>query len=652
VGIYVGCVQKVVIPLEPAGTSLPETESEGALFLRAESLFDSGSYPESLSAFESFLNRFPRSLKGAAALMKIAAIHERLSDFDNLRMTYERLVATYPESADAPVALFAMTEIDYRAAQYERAVNNAVRLLESPLSETLRMRTLMLLGDTYMALGRFPEALETYLKSLPEGDGQEREKVLGRMDEAIGLMDNETLRDLMECTSDPMLKSRLAMALAENSVDADQPERAVQILEDFLEEHPSRGSEDKAKALLESLNAKMPFDREGIGCLLPLSGPYKAYGEKALRGIETALMDFVSRPEHPRMRLIIRDTHSDPQKTRDAVRELYMAGVAAIVGPIAETEAAAAEAENLKLPIITLTQKENIARVGAYVFRNFMTPRMQVEALVDYCTQNLGIRRFAVLYPEESYGKTLMHLFWDAVIARGSEITGVESYPVAQTDFVEPIQKLVGLHYDVPEDIERAAAAARERRNGEPGAMEAGSSTSGTAYAAAMAPIRKKDQPVIDFEALFIPDAPHPAGLILPQLMFYDVRDVYLLGTNLWHSKRLIEMAQKYAQGALMPDGFDVESVDEPVKTFVRRFISVYGAPPGYMEAVAYDSATLLFQTLKSPEVRSRSRLKARLLELDGYNGLTGLTAFNAEGDARKELLLFRIQKDRFVRVR
>ena len=61
---------------------------------------------------------------------------------------------------------------------------------------------------------------------------------------------------------------------------------------------------------------------------------------------------------------------------------------------------------------------------------------------------------------------------------------------------------------------------------------------------------------MVDFDVLFIPEAPQMAALILPQLAYYDIRDVYLAGTNLWHSSQLIELAKDYAQNAVMVDGF------------------------------------------------------------------------------------------------
>ena len=91
--------------------------------------------------------------------------------------------------------------------------------------------------------------------------------------------------------------------------------------------------------------------------------------------------------------------------------------------------------------------------MGDYVFRNFITPGMQVKTLVSYAIKKLQLKRFAILYPDENYGKTFMNLFWDEVIALGGKVVGAEPYNINHTDFADPIKKLVGLNYDIPEDL-------------------------------------------------------------------------------------------------------------------------------------------------------------------------------------------------------
>ena len=165
---------------------------------------------------------------------------------------------------------------------------------------------------------------------------------------------------------------------------------------------------------------------------------------------------------------------------------------------------------------------------------------------------------------------------------------------------------------------------------------------------------KEKEEPwepeaIVDFEAIFIPDTPTKTGLIVPQLAFFDVDHVYLLGNNLWHSPKLIEMANEYVQGAILPSGFFSRSRAPHVREFVASYEMTYGETPGVIEATTYDTAMMVFEIVTNPDVESRSAIKRSLLELRDFPGVTGLTSFDDNGEARKQLSMLQIEGRRFI---
>ena len=184
-----------------------------------------------------------------------------------------------------------------------------------------------------------------------------------------------------------------------------------------------------------------------------MTGTYQTYGERALRGIELALAKHHSQFERPNIRLIVKDTASDSTQAVQALSELYQAQVSAVIGPIVAARAAAEAAQEYGLPMIVLSGKEAIADMGDWVFRNFLTPRAQMKTIAQYLCHRLRLGRFAVLYPDEKYGHTFMNLFWDEVMKNNGTVVGCESYPIDVTDFADPIRKLVGLYYEIPEEL-------------------------------------------------------------------------------------------------------------------------------------------------------------------------------------------------------
>ena len=298
---------------------------------------------------------------------------------------------------------------------------------------------------------------------------------------------------------------------------------------------------------------------------------------------------------------------------------------------------------------MTLTQKDNITSIGDYVFRNFITPQMQVRNIVDYTISTLGVDRFAILYPDETYGITFMNLFWDELIANGGKIVGVESYNPQHTDFADPIKKLVGLYYEIPEDLKETAKLELSETGDSSDQNQMLNPRNTDKNNSQKDADEDEPEAIVDFDAVFIPDYPKTAGLIIPQLAFYDVKGVYLLGTNLWHSEVLIKMAPQYVQGAIMPDGFFAGSAAPVVQDFVSVFEETYQEKPGFIEAIVYDSAMILFSVLAQPDIRFKSDLKNKLISMETYMGVTGPTDFDENGEAQKQLHLLRVKGREFV---
>jgi ABC-type branched-subunit amino acid transport system substrate-binding protein len=267
---------------------------------------------------------------------------------------------------------------------------------------------------------------------------------------------------------------------------------------------------------------------------------------------------------------------------------------------------------------------------------------MQVKRIASYAVEVLGARDFVILYPAEKYGNTFMNIFWDEVINHGGRIVGAEAYNPTHTDFAEPIKKLIGLYYNTPPDLVEIVRPPKEEETEKDEQEEKPWRDRGQRE-------EEGPEPIIDFDAIFIPDAPTKAGLIVPQLAFYDIENVYLLGTNLWHSAKLIEMAKDYVQGAIMPDGFFPDSRNRQVREFVDLFEQTYATTPGVIEATTYDTSMMLFQIIDRPDIVSRTAIREELLNIRDYPGVTGLTSFDQNGEAQKELSLLRIEGDGFI---
>ncbi len=660
------------------------------LFSKAEKLFQAKDYENALAAYHEYLTRYPEGSLAGGALLKIGAIHVLSGEYLQARQVYKQIISAYPGTQfglDAQVeTLFSY----YSEGRYVEVIEQAALFLAKSPPRIHVLRTHVILGDTYLAIGSPIDAIMSYTAALTQARDSEEESILVRFKEAAGQLSSADIIFLLGRVQDELPAGYLMYRLGDYYAREAKYADAARILSAFIDKFPRHAKIEEAKALLQTIAQKSVYSRYTIGCLMPLSGRYKTYGQRALKGVELALNRFSSQNANSSIKIIVKDTEADPDKAVMAVQELFKENVAAIIGPLVTAETAAAEAQKSGIPIITLTQKEDITQTGEYVFRNFFTPKMQVKTLVSFAVEKLGLDSFAILYPDENYGITFMNLFWDQVLAQGGRVVGVESYKSSQTDFADPIKKLVGLYYEVPEDLKAAMAMADDGGDSAAGNDSPGIDLQHTgeiayqnqqevldqlrdqgeetdqqedqaveddqleAQATEDAQLEEKEeepQPIIDFDAVFIPDEPKKSGLIIPQLAFYDIRDTYLLGTNLWHSDTLIEMARQYAQGAIITDGFFGQSNSEPVRTFVKSFEETFSEKPEFIEAVAYDTAMILFELVSRPEVLFRSVLKEELANLKDYQGVTGGTSFDESGDVHKKLNLIQIKGRGFVKL-
>jgi ABC-type branched-subunit amino acid transport system substrate-binding protein len=595
-----------------------EPDSPAVLFADAEIFYKINSYENALKAYKEYLVRFPNCPNADTALMRIATIFSKQRNDDLKIAAYQRLISEYPSSSFVSDAMLEILVSLYKEGKFKEVILKSSEFIDKSDSEAYLSRMYAILGDTYMSLDYRKDAVFFYHIAYQKALSREKQDILAKIKTAIYQLSAEDISSLLMRIDNEFLRSYLHYQLGVYQYEQQNYTEASKLFSEFIEDFPDHEKAKHTKDLIEDIHQRTEFKRHLIGCLLPLSGPYATFGTRALRSIELALDQYNFRLGHSKFQIVVKDTGSNQKQAIEALKHLDAERVALVIGPVVTSEAVAHVSQKRKIPIITMTQKARIAEIGDYVFRNFLTPEMQVGAIVPFAIEKLGIERFAILYPDENYGSTFMKLFRDEVFDYGAEITGIESYQPDQTDFSGPISKLAKI------DLKDWRSNRRHKKH-------------------------KKNTVAVDFDAVFIPDSSEKAGLIAPQLAFYDIDDVLLLGTNLWHSDRLINEAGKYVQYAIMADGFYASDTDEKINNFIMVFKDHYGENPGVIEAFAYDTAMIAFQTANNSGVYSRKDLKEALRNLRNFDGVTGTTSFRRNGDAEKKLYMLQIEGNKFV---
>ncbi len=597
------------------------------LFSEAEAQFAGHFHEKAMGLYREYLVQFPRGPRASGALMKIGIIHMFNENYKLARDAFNNLIAQFPESEFFFDAKNKMLETYYAEGSFWKVIEQGSEVLKTAVLKKDLKKTYNLLAEAYSTIGFEEKAAYYYYMAYDHSMAKEKDSMVVKLKDYLAGLDLDGVENILDNIENAKARGYLLYLKGVVDTEGEKYKNAIYFFSRLIQNYPENKNAGSAVNILEEIKQLSYYDYHTIGCLLPLSGPFKTYGNRALRGIEIALFRFNARNRGTPIKLIIKDTGSDNKKAVLAVEELYHEKAAAIIGPILTAAPAAKTAQTKGLPIITITQKENIADIGSYVFRNFFTPEMQVRTIVSYAMRKLGLSDFAILYPEDKYGKSFMNIFWDEVVRQEGRIVGIESYKTDQTDFAKSIKKLAGLYYDIPRRL------VKKEVEEDP------------------AKIDDKPRAIVDFEAIFIPDEPKRSGLIAPQLAYYDIKDITIFGTNLWHSDTLVKMARQYVQGAVMPDIFFAESSLPQVKEFVKDFEDTFQNKPGFIEAVAYDTATLLFQAAVQPDIYFRSGLRDEIIKTQDFFGVTGETSFGKNGDAFKKLYLLQIKGKRFEEI-
>lgn len=589
---------------QPEKTVSPDDE----IFRKAESFYADRTYYRALSEYEKLLKKFPNTSNAADANFRIGEIHTALGNSDAAKTAYEKIIDNYQSSPLMTDAMIRFLEMCSKDGEHSRITRKTSGFLERDLPGTIKSRILKIRGSSFLALKDYASAALSFSEIALEFPEYDRAGILKQIKDSVSLIDTVDIKKLSVTIKNFVLKSYLLFQLGLNLESDKNFKEAAAAFKAFLDEFPDHEMASEASARIDGILARDPYNKSTIGCLLPLTGKFKAFGLQAQKGIELALASFRPAEGERQVKFVIKDTGSRDDKAAQAARQLADEGVMAILGPVGPSEAAVKAAHASSVPIIALSSKEHITSSMDYVFRNFLTSQMQAEAAVGFAVERLGARSFAILHPEDEYGRSMKKYFEDNVIKRGGSMYATASYPPGLTDFSAFIKRVAAKTVN-PSD-----------------------------------PVNSKP-----YDVLFIPDGIKNAGLILGQLNAHNLGNVQVMGTNLWNSQKLVQSAGQTAEGVIFPDGFTPKSQKPEVQEFVAKFSGVYGDKPGFIEAVAYDCAMILFRLVSQQNITSRTDLKNSLHSLRDFPGMAGMTSFGENGEAYRNIYMIKIVNGEFT---
>lgn len=479
--------------------------------------------------------------------------------------------------------------------------------------------------------GRFFDAIQDYyLLSVRTQDSSSREAYqIKAIDLLETRLDESDLRQAAQSSNFGSLRGYAYFQLGAIYLDRRQTEdarRAFSIVPEYI---PGTEKAHRAADMVSQLDSIRYVDSKTIGVVLPLSGKNAAIGQRALRGIEMGLG--LNDGQSP-YKLAVADSEGNPDTARRAVERLVKEdNVIGIIGSLLSrtAPAVASKANELGVPTIGLSQKSGLTDIGPSVFRNALTSEMQVRQLVRTAIDEMNLRRFAILYSNDAYGSEYANYFWDEVLARGGQITAVQSYNPKDTDFRGVAQRLVGTWYI-------------EGRQDEFNLINRERNQKSTSRKSARQQNKIADDllpPIANFDAVFIPDSSRMLSQMAAFLSYSGVKNVRLLGTNLWNSPGIAKKAGSFSDKLLFVDSLPAQQIESSSK-FAVEYRELFGESITGIEVQAYDAA-ILMRSLMGRGATTREELTRRLTEVRGFPGAIGPLFMSPAREVRRPLTSF-----------
>jgi ABC-type branched-subunit amino acid transport system substrate-binding protein len=152
----------------------------------------------------------------------------------------------------------------------------------------------------------------------------------------------------------------------------------------------------------------------------------------------------------------------------------------------------------------------------------------------------------------------------------------------------------------------------------------------------------------LSYDAIFLPGFFDKVGLIVPQLVFYNINSPTLLGTGGWNSPELTKLTGKYMQKGYFVDGFYSQSKRSDVTKFIKEYKNTFSENPTTLSAQSYDVAKMYIQSIRSG-AKSRIQVKDALLKIRNFMGASGETAILPTGEVDKKLFTMKIIKNKIL---
>ncbi len=345
-----------------------------------------------------------------------------------------------------------------------------------------------------------------------------------------------------------------------------------------------------------------------IGFNLPLTGDIPEVGEGSKNAAEMYLKDIndaggleVGGQKYP-LEFVYMDNESKAESaTNVALKLIDQEKVVAIIGPNSSKQAvpAGGTCNDNRVPMISpWSTNPNTTLDRPWVFRAAFLDPFQGPVVADFAAKKFDAKTAAVLFDvSNDYSKGLAEIFKSSWEAKGlGPVVAFESHGTKDQDFSAQLTTIVSANPDF----------------------------------------------------IFVPDNYNQVALIVQQARDLGYKGPFM-GSDAWGTPDLVKLCGEQCYGNYFSTHYAAAGAKGATKVFIDRYEKAYGAVPADYAALTWDSIGIMVEAIKNAgkvyadPVEMRAAIRDGLAAIKSFDGITGSSKFDAQGDPIKCAVVVKI---------
>ena len=335
---------------------------------------------------------------------------------------------------------------------------------------------------------------------------------------------------------------------------------------------------------------------------MPLTGDAAIWGQNDKEGMDLAAEEInkSNKLKGKKVKIIYEDSEALPQKAVSAFKKLVdIERVTTIIGDIASSPTFAIAPLAHQNEIVLLSPgatAPKLSESGPFFFRIWNSDAEEGDKIADFAFYRLNLKKIAIFYINNDYGKGLKDIFFLEYEKRGGHISMFESFQQNDTDYKAQLNKI------------------------------------------------RIDNP----DAIYLVGYPKEIPLILRQIKEMGIKK-QILGSVAFEDPGIAELAKDASEGVIYPYPIDPDPSSPTVSNFIDSFRKKYNKSPGIGANAGYDAVNMIIKAIELSGGAKGEDIKNGLNMIKDYHGASGVMEFDKNGDVHKPIGFKIIRDGKFV---